>query len=91
MYLRTYARRAGVDGADRLGSHALRRGRARDLLDSGASLADDVMLAGEWRSSAVLFYLRRHQLDEQRRPHFRGARGEGPGKSALGVCVQILR
>ena len=61
--LKKCAEEAGVPNPEELGSHAIRRGRARDLLDAGASLAD-VMLAGEWRSSAVLFYLRRHQLDE---------------------------
>ena len=61
--LRTDAMAVGISEAHRLGSHALRRGMARDSIDHGGSFAI-LLRAGEWRSSAYVAYLREHQAEE---------------------------
>ena len=61
--LREDATALGYVDAHRLGSHAFRRGMARDIIDKGGSLAM-LMRAGEWRSSAYIAYLREHQAED---------------------------
>ena len=45
-----------VPNASAYGTHSLRRGHARDLLESGATLAE-ILRAGQWRSAAFMRYL----------------------------------
>lgn len=45
-----------VPNADQYGTHDLRRGHAKDLQDSGASLAV-ILNAGEWKGRAVVSYM----------------------------------
>ena len=52
----------GVDKAFQYRTHDLRRGHARDLQLSGASLIE-ILKAGEWRSPAFLSYLDLHDLE----------------------------
>ena len=52
-----------------LGWHSLRRGMARDLLDSGATLAT-ILRAGGWKSSAFLRYLCRKDVDSREATEF---------------------
>ena len=61
--LRESAVATGVRDSDYVSSHALRRGMAQDLVDSGCSLAT-LLHAGGWRSAAFLKYLRDSQLQE---------------------------
>ena len=61
--LRKYAAAVGLPEHDRLGSHALRRGMARDILDAGGSLAA-LLKAGDWKSAAYVVYLRENQAEE---------------------------
>jgi hypothetical protein len=61
--LRRHAAILGYPASQRLGSHSLRRGMARDIVDAGGSLAV-LLRAGDWRSSAFLRYLRDHQVEE---------------------------
>ena len=61
--LRSFASQLGIPSADKLGTHALRRGMARDVLDAGGSLAT-LMRAGDWRSAAYVQYLRDNQVEE---------------------------
>jgi hypothetical protein len=51
------------------GWHFLRRGMARDLLDSGCPLSH-LMRAGGWRSSSFLKYLLRTDLDSREAAEF---------------------
>ena len=51
--LRRLAAAVGIPNAQRLGSHALRRGMARDILDAGGTLSM-VLRAGDWRSAAFV-------------------------------------
>ncbi len=46
----------------KVGWHAFRRGAARDMLNSGCSLAQ-ILEAGGWRSAAFLRYLSRRDID----------------------------
>ena len=62
--LRKHALELGIAGADKIGTHALRRGMARDILDAGGSLAT-LLLAGDWQSSAFIAYLRENHLEEK--------------------------
>ena len=52
-----------------VGWHSLRRGMARDFLDSGASLAT-ILRAGGWKSSAFLRYLCRKDVDTREATEF---------------------
>lgn len=61
--LRRDAAAVGIPEAGLLGSHALRRGMARDIVDAGGSLAT-LLRAGEWRSGAFAAYLRDHQVED---------------------------
>ena len=61
--LRQDAAEVGLPEAERLGSHSLRRGMARDIVDSGGSLAT-LLRAGDWTSSAFVQYLRDNQMEE---------------------------
>jgi hypothetical protein len=45
-----------VPNAAAYGTHAFRRGHARDLLENGSTLAE-ILRAGQWRSAAFLKYL----------------------------------
>ncbi len=65
-YLRSDASDLGMPDAMRLGSHAFRRGMARDIVDivkCGGSLAT-LLRAGQWRSQSFMVYLQEHTLDE---------------------------
>jgi hypothetical protein len=62
--LRLIQQLAGELELPRFTWHSLRRGMAQDLIASGSSLAS-VLLAGGWRSSAVLRYLSRTELDSK--------------------------
>ena len=57
------AERCGFDHAAALGTHAIRRGMAWDIIDAGGSLAV-LLRAGDWRSAAYVQYLREHQVEE---------------------------
>ena len=57
-------RRCRAIGLGKVGWHSFRRGRAQDMLASGATLAQ-ILTAGGWRSSAFLSYLRRRDVDER--------------------------
>ena len=61
--LRRLTAAVGIPNAQRLGSHALRRGMARDILDAGGTLSK-VLRAGDWRSAAFVQYLRENQSQE---------------------------
>ena len=52
-----------------LGWHSLRRGMARDLLESGATLAT-ILRSGGWKSSAFLRYLCRRDVDSREATEF---------------------
>ena len=62
-YLRSDASDIGMPDAMRLGSHAFRRGMARDIVKCGGSLAT-LLRAGQWRSRSFMVYLQEHTLDE---------------------------
>ena len=61
--LRVLLKLARVKSFEAYRLHDLRRGHALDLQMSGASLAE-ILVAGEWRSSAFTKYLNMHQLKE---------------------------
>ena len=61
--LRRHAASLGFPEADKLGSHALRRGMAQDIVDSGGTLAT-LLRAGDWKSSAFVQYLRDAQVED---------------------------
>ena len=61
--LKELAAAAGVEEADRCGTHSLRRGMAQDILDLRGSLPS-LLHAGDWTSSAYLKYLRISQTDD---------------------------
>ena len=61
--LRVCVARAGLDGLERVSTHAIRRGMAQDILDAGGSLAV-LLKAGDWSSSAYLRYVRASQPQE---------------------------
>ena len=54
--LRRMARSLGYEKAERLGSHSIRRGAARAILEAGGSFAQ-LLKAGQWHSSAFRLYL----------------------------------
>ena len=56
----TYA--CKVPNADQYGTHDFRRGHAKDLQDSGASLAV-ILDAGEWKGRAVVSYMDLSELE----------------------------
>ena len=62
--VRELAMEVGIEHANKVGTHAFRRGMAQDILDVGGSLAV-LMRAGDWRSSAFLTYLRDSQPQEK--------------------------
>ncbi len=57
-----YGSLASIFGLGRVGWHSFRRGMARDMLNSGCTLAT-ILDAGGWRSSAFLKYLSRRDVD----------------------------
>ena len=61
--LRRLATLVDLPHAATLGSHALRRGMARDIVDAGGSLAT-LLRAGQWKSAAFVAYLRENQAQE---------------------------
>ena len=61
--LEELAHKAGANEGAKVGTHALRRGMAQDIIDAGGSLAV-LLRAGDWRSSAFLAYLRENQPQE---------------------------
>ena len=61
--LRSHASVLGFADRGRIGSHALRRGIARDIIDAGGSLAT-LLRAGDWRSGAFAAYLRENQAQD---------------------------
>ena len=54
--LRTMARQLGWGRSEKLGSHSIRRGAARAILEAGGSFAQ-LLRAGQWHSSACRLYL----------------------------------
>ena len=62
--LKALAVSAGVENGSKVGTHALRRGMAQDILDAGGSIAV-LMRAGGWKSNAFLSYLRDSQPQER--------------------------
>ena len=62
--MRRDASAVGVCMANRLGSHAWRRGMAQDIVTSGGSLAT-LLRAGQWRSRSFMVYLQEQTLNEQ--------------------------
>ena len=62
--LRELAAQCGIPEAGSLGTHALRRGMARDIVDAGGSLAT-LMRAGDWKSAAYAQYLRENQIEDK--------------------------
>ena len=57
------ARQVGISENARFGTHAFRRGMARDIVDHGGSLAT-LMEAGGWTSAAYKAYLRNAQIED---------------------------
>ena len=53
----------GFKNHELVGTHALRRGCAQDLLKTGATLRD-LLEAGGWRSSAFQIYIKRSEIEE---------------------------
>ena len=62
--MRVHAAAVNIPLASRLGSHALRRGVARDIVSAGGSLAT-LLRAGDWRSTAFAAYLGENQVEDQ--------------------------
>ena len=54
--LRNMARHLGWERSEKLGSHSIRRGAARAILEAGGSFAQ-LLKAGQWHSSAYRLYL----------------------------------
>ena len=65
--LRTLCKQLGLPA--NLGWHAFRRGMARDMLASGATLSQ-LLRAGGWKSSAFLRYLCRRDVDAREATEF---------------------
>ena len=62
-YLRHDIGHAGISNPHLFGSHAFRRGMARDIVLAGGSLAT-LLLAGQWSSGAYRAYLQSQAIDE---------------------------
>ena len=62
--LREIAAICEIANHDKLGTHALRRGMARDIIDAGGSLAT-LLRAGDWRNASFITYLRESQIEER--------------------------
>ena len=62
-YLRRDIASAGILNHESYGSHAFRRGMARDIILAGGSLAT-LLLAGQWSSGAYRAYLQSQAIDE---------------------------
>ena len=54
--LRSVGRAGGWPQAEKLGTHSIRRGAARAILEAGGSFAQ-LLRAGQWHSSAYKVYL----------------------------------
>ena len=54
--LRKLPTRFGREGARRLGAHRVRGGAARSILETGGTFAQ-ILIAGQWHSSAYRLYL----------------------------------
>ena len=50
--------------AQRVGTHAFRRGMAQDIISHGGSLAV-LLRAGDWTSRAFMVYLRESQVQDE--------------------------
>ena len=61
--IKELARQVGITEHARFGTHAFRRGMARDIVDHGGSLAT-LMEAGGWTSAAYKAYLRNAQVED---------------------------
>ena len=61
-HLRATLERLAIPNAEAFGTHDLRRGHARDMQLSGASLAQ-ILAAGEWKSRAVASYVDLEHLE----------------------------
>ena len=61
--IKELARDAGFEMHARFGTHAFRRGMAKEIIDLGGSLAT-LMEAGGWTSSAYRVYLRGAQVED---------------------------
>ena len=53
-----------ISDANRLGTHAFRRGMAQDIVSAGGSLAV-LLRAGDWHSKSFLAYLRDSQPEDE--------------------------
>ena len=62
--LRELGASCGIANSDKLGTHVLRRGMARDIIDAGGSLAT-LLRAGDWKSASYIKYLREGQVEER--------------------------
>ena len=60
--LRGWLRVLKIEQAANYRTHDLRRGHARDMVQSGARLGE-ILRAGEWRSAAFLSYLDKDELE----------------------------
>ena len=89
--LRNMARHLGWERSEKLGSHSIRRGAARAILEAGGSFAQ-LLKAGQWHSSAYRLYLDLgmeenkamaqvmiEQSDDEAPPNPRRERGEDEG------------
>ena len=64
LRLRELASECGLQSPELIGSHSLRRGMARDIVDAGGSLST-LLHEGDWKSAAVVQYLRENQVEER--------------------------
>ena len=62
--MRELAAACEIPHHDKLGTHALRRGMARDIIDAGGSLAV-LLRAGDWKSASYIKYLWESQFEER--------------------------
>ena len=53
-----------VPQASRYGTHDFRRGHAKDMAESGSTLAQ-ILRAGQWRSAAFMRYMEEASLSRQ--------------------------
>lgn len=63
LALRGVLQKLSVPCAHEFGTHAFRRGHARDLLQGGATLAE-ILRAGQWKSAAFLRYLESADIEQ---------------------------
>jgi len=64
MRVRQHACDCRISDANRLGTHAFRRGMAQDIVSAGGSLAV-LLRAGDWHSKSFLAYLKDSQPEDE--------------------------